>query len=84
MTVLLIACCYWPRANNWGAAGAIVCGCVVPIGYLVFEQLPATRPLAAKTGPYYSGIATYVLVALAMVIGSLLKPRVHREIQVAG
>jgi hypothetical protein len=52
---------------------------VVPIGYLVFEQVPATKPLAVQIGPYYSGIATYVLVALAMVIGSLLKPGDSRE-----
>jgi SSS family solute:Na+ symporter len=80
MTVLLIACCYWPRANDWGAAAAILCGCAVPIGYLVFEQLPATRTLSARIGPYYSGIATYLLVAVAMVVGSLLKP-VSREIR---
>ena len=30
MAVLLIACCYWPRANNWGAAAAIAVGAVVP------------------------------------------------------
>ncbi|HWI57252.1 MAG TPA: sodium:solute symporter family protein [Bacillota bacterium] len=75
MTVLVIACCYWKRANNWGAAGAILFGAAVPIGYLVLEQLPATAPLTKKIGPYYSGIATYLLVALAMVVGSLLKPR---------
>lgn len=75
MSVLLVSCCYWKRANNWGAAAAIVFGAVIPIGYLVFEQLPATKAIAAKIGPYYSGIATYVIVALSMVIGSLLKPQ---------
>jgi len=74
MTVLLIACCYWRRANNWGAAAAIVCGAVVPVFYLIFEQVPATKPLARQIGPFYSGIATYLLVGAAMVIGSLLKP----------
>jgi SSS family solute:Na+ symporter len=82
MTVLLIACCYWPRANNRGAAAAIICGAVVPIGYLVIEQVPATKPLAGKIGPYYSGIATYALVAVAMVVGSLSKPRDARNAQV--
>jgi hypothetical protein len=38
------------------------------------EQIPATAPLTKKIGPYYSGIATYALVALAMILGSLLKP----------
>ncbi|MSU61399.1 MAG: sodium:solute symporter family protein [Pedosphaera sp.] len=74
MTTLVIACCYWKRANNWGAGAAIFFGAAVPIAYLVMEQLPATAPLTRQIGPYYSGIATYVLVALAMVIGSLLKP----------
>jgi solute:Na+ symporter, SSS family len=74
MTVLVIACCYWKRANSWGAAAAIACGAAVPLTYLVMEQLPATAPLTKKIGPYYSGIATYILVAVAMVIGSLLKP----------
>ena len=27
---LLIACCYWPRANSWGAIGAIVFGALIP------------------------------------------------------
>jgi SSS family solute:Na+ symporter len=75
MTTLVIACCYWKRANNWGAAGAIIVGALVPITYLVIEQLEPTAAMAKKIGPYYSGIATYVLVALAMVIGSLLKPQ---------
>ena len=79
MTVLLIACCYWKRANSWGAAAAIICGAGIPICYLIFEQVPATKPLAGKIGPYYSGIATYLLVGVAMVIGSLLKPRNDRS-----
>lgn len=75
MTTLVIACCYWKRANNWGASAAIFFGAAVPIAYLVMEQLPATAPRMKQIGPYYSGIATYVLVALAMIAGSLLKPR---------
>jgi SSS family solute:Na+ symporter len=74
MTTLVIACCYWKRANNWGAAGAIIAGAALPVAYLVMEQISATAPLAKKIGPYYSGIATYALVALAMIVGSLLKP----------
>ncbi|MDD4872630.1 MAG: sodium:solute symporter family protein [Kiritimatiellae bacterium] len=75
MSVLLISCCYWKRANNWGAAAAIICGACIPVGYLIFELLPATKDIAAKIGPYYSGIATYLTVGLAMVVGSLLKPQ---------
>ena len=79
MSVLLVACCYWKRANSWGAAGAIIFGAVIPSLYLVLEQLPATsEPVKRLIGPYYSGIATYVIAALAMVIGSLLKPGPRR------
>jgi SSS family solute:Na+ symporter len=73
MSVLLIACCYWKRANSWGAAAAIFFGAVIPATTLVLQ----------KVGPYTEwcrkndtscGIAAYVIVALAMVVGSLLKP----------
>jgi SSS family solute:Na+ symporter len=75
ISVLLISCCYWKRANNWGAAASILVSAVIPITYLVIEQLPATAELAKRIGPYYSGIAAYVGSGLAMVIGSLLKPQ---------
>lgn len=74
MVTLLIACCYWKRANDWGALGAIVLGAIIPVVYLVMEQVPATKDLAAWIGPNWSGIATFALSALAMVGGSLLKP----------
>jgi len=74
MSVLLISCCYWKRANSWGALGAILVGAVIPVTFLVIEQVDATEELAKWIGPYYSGIATYILAGLAMVIGSLLKP----------
>lgn len=73
MSTLLIACCYWKRANNWGAGAAILTGAIVPITYLVIEQV--NEPLARQIGPHWSGVAAYALAALAMVIGSLLKPR---------
>lgn len=79
MSTLLIACCYWPRANNWGAIAAIVAGAIVPTGYLVIQQLESAKSIAEKIGPYYSGIATYLLVGLAMVAGSLLKPKSQAE-----
>jgi SSS family solute:Na+ symporter len=79
MSVLLIACCYWPRANNWGATAAIALGAIIPVAYLVLEQLPATTEFArGRVGPYWSGLAAYAGAAAAMVIGSLLKPR-HAE-----
>ncbi|MEW6252466.1 MAG: sodium:solute symporter family protein, partial [Planctomycetota bacterium] len=74
MSVLLVACCYWKRANSWGAGAAIAAGAVVPIAFLVMQKLPATEALAKQIGPWYSGMAAYVIVTLAMVVGSLLKP----------
>jgi solute:Na+ symporter, SSS family len=75
MSVLLIACSYWKKSNNWGATAAIFFGAVIPVTFLVLEQLPSTAGLAKRIGPYYSGIATYLIVAAAMIIGSLLKPQ---------
>jgi len=75
MSVLLVACCYWKRANNWGAAAAIIFGAVIPALYLVLEKVPGTAEyVKVHIGPHYSGIAAFVVTALAMVIGSLLKP----------
>ncbi|MHC4068400.1 MAG: sodium:solute symporter family protein [Planctomycetota bacterium] len=74
MSVLLIACCYWKRANNWGAGAAIAIGALMPVSYLVCEQLPVTEQLAERIGPYVWGVLTYVAVAAAMVVGTLLKP----------
>jgi SSS family solute:Na+ symporter len=74
MSVLLIACCYWKGANSWGAGAAIALGAIVPLGFLLMQMIPATEKWAEVVGPNYSGIATYVIVAMAMVIGSWLKP----------
>jgi SSS family solute:Na+ symporter len=75
MSVLLIACCYWKRANNWGATAAIIVGAVIPVTFLVLQLLPATESFftGPKT-PYYTGIASYVSAAAAMIVGSLIKP----------
>src|SRR5262249_9171591 len=79
ISVLLIACCYWPRANSWGATGSIIVSAVLPASYLVMEQVSSTASLARKIGPYYSGIAAYAGSAIAMIVGSLLKPEVPRN-----
>jgi SSS family solute:Na+ symporter len=79
ISVLLIACSYWQRANSWGAAAAILISAVIPITYLVMEQLPSTADLAKSIGPYYSGIATYLFSGAAMIVGSLLKPSANTE-----
>jgi SSS family solute:Na+ symporter len=83
ISVLLIACCYWKRANSWGAGASIVVSAAIPVSYLVMEQVPSTAALAKSIGPYYSGIATYLLSGAAMVIGSLLKPQGSSREEVA-
>ncbi len=77
MSVILIAGCYWKRANSWGAAAAIFVGAAIPIAYLIMQKIdiPAANALADQIGPHYSGIAAFGGAALAMVIGSLIKPK---------
>lgn len=79
MSVLLVSCCYWPRANNWGASGAIVAGAAFPIAYLVLELIPATHDFAAWVGPNYAGMAGFGGSATAMIVGSLLKPIIRGQ-----
>jgi SSS family solute:Na+ symporter len=73
ISTLLVACCYWRRANSWGAFAAIAVGAVIPLSFLVLQQIEATRPLTERIGPYYSGISAYVCAGLAMWAGSWLK-----------
>jgi len=76
MSVLLVACCYWKGANNWGATAAIITGAAFPIGYLAMEQIQgkAALELIGLTQDR-SKIAAFVLAAVAMVVFSLLKPK---------
>ncbi|WP_010583553.1 sodium:solute symporter family protein [Schlesneria paludicola] len=79
MSVLLIACCYWKGANNWGAAASIVVGATFPIGYLVLEKTIAGGAASLKDSYGFTQdrakIAAFVLSAVSMVVFSLLKPR---------
>ncbi|NOS72099.1 MAG: sodium:solute symporter family protein [Verrucomicrobia bacterium] len=94
MSTLLIACCYWKRANNWGAIAAIVVGAVLPVvslwlnisvkvpvldaagQALIKDGKAVTEGWAAQhIGDHLVTIGTYVLVMVAMVVGSLLKPK---------
>jgi solute:Na+ symporter, SSS family len=78
ISVLLIACCYWPRANSWGAAASIVVSAAIPIAQLVLEHSSYTSKWVEQNiNENYPGIAAFVLSAVAMVVGSLLKP-IHR------
>jgi solute:Na+ symporter, SSS family len=75
ISTMLIACCYWKRANNWGATGAIIVGAVIPIACLIIEQVRDMSPREVQLWRCYTGIAAYATTAAAMVIGSLLKPK---------
>ncbi len=80
MSTLLVAACYWPRANSWGAAAAIAVGAIIPLLYLICEAIPATSEAALRFGAERAGIAAFVGTAIGMVIGSLLKPAgPHKE-----
>ena len=76
MSTLLIACCYWRRANNWGAAAAIVAGAIIPVAFLAAKLIPASKLWAELVGEHYPVILAFAYAAAAMVVGSLLKPTV--------
>lgn len=58
MATMLIACCYWKHANDWGAYGAIVVGAAFPVAYLVMQQL---RPAPIEPIPiFYPGTISSV------------------------
>lgn len=73
MSVLLIAACYWGKANSWGAIAAIFIGSVIPVCFLIMEQLESTTQMMQEIGPYKIGISTYLLTGIAMIIGSYTK-----------
>jgi solute:Na+ symporter, SSS family len=80
MSVLLIACCYWSRANNWGALGAIILGAAVPVVHLTMEKVPSLKGYASAVGPDIAGIAAFIAAGLGMIVGSLIKPqRLEKE-----
>jgi SSS family solute:Na+ symporter len=73
MSTLLIACCYWKRANDWGAAAAIIAGAVVPIVTLVLQKVGPWQQSFIDHSSLW-GMAAYLLCWVAMIVGSLLKP----------
>ncbi|MEW5976812.1 MAG: sodium:solute symporter family protein [Acidobacteriota bacterium] len=62
ISVLLVACCYWKRANTTGAVAAIIGGAVSPIVFLL-------TGLAAHVD--VAGLMSFGLAAAGMIIGSL-------------
>lgn len=81
MSVILIAACYWKKANNWGAIGAIATGFLIPVGFLVMQQMDSTQAITERIGPYKAGAATYLFTAIAMVAGSWLKNIFQKQIK---
>lgn len=79
MSVILIAACYWKKANNWGAIASIITGSVIPLSFLVMQELESTKDLAGEIGPYKFGVATYIITGLAMVVGSMLKNKLKKQ-----
>ena len=79
MSVILIAACYWKEANNWGAIAAIIVGSIIPVGYLILQQLEQTQEMALAIGPYKVGSATYVVTAMAMIFGSMAKNKIAKS-----
>jgi solute:Na+ symporter, SSS family len=90
MSVMLIACCYWKRANDWGAFAAIIFGAACPVLTLTLNvvakvAVPGAGGKVDQVGlvRYYIGdhwviVGTFALVAVAMVVGSLMKPAEKR------
>jgi SSS family solute:Na+ symporter len=86
MSVLLIACCYWKRANNWGAIAAILVGAALPVLTLslnLWWKVPVADAngkiiergwVAHHLGEHWVTVLTFAAAALAMIVGSLLKP----------
>lgn len=73
ISILLIATCYWEKANDWGAAAAIFTGAIIPISYLILKELDSTKDFIYAIGPYKIGVFTYISTGIAMYIGSKLK-----------
>ena len=79
MSVILIAACYWRKANNWGAIAAIATGFIIPVSFLIMQQLDYTQQTVQSIGPYKFGAATYFITGAAMVAGSMLKNKLYKE-----
>jgi SSS family solute:Na+ symporter len=75
MSILMIACCYWKRANSWGAAGSILFGSIIPLTYVFAQQIAPKSLIATALTAEQNGIIAFACSGTAMVVGSLLKPR---------
>lgn len=62
MSVLLVACCYWRGANNWGALAAIVIGAVLPVTALALNKFVQVPGLDLQGHPLLDDQGQAVLV----------------------
>ncbi len=74
--VLLVACLYWRGANRYGAYAAIVMGAATPLAFLFVPMLLSTVGLTLAEDNWVlnvgiSGLASYVLSAAGMIVGSV-------------
>jgi SSS family solute:Na+ symporter len=74
MTTLLIACCYWKCANDWGAIAAIIVGAFMPVATLILQKVGPWTQWFTKNATLWN-IGAFVFAGVAMVVGSLLKPQ---------
>jgi SSS family solute:Na+ symporter len=70
ISVLVVACCYWPRATSVGAMAAIAGGALAPLLFL------STNIFATSEA---AGLMAFATAALGMIVGSL----VSRPVRVA-
>lgn len=81
VSTLLIAACYWKKANDWGAYAAIIVGAIIPVSFLIAQQVDVLKPIAKAIGPYYSGISAFVFAWIAMIAGSYMKNIFVKEVK---
>jgi SSS family solute:Na+ symporter len=70
LSVLLVSCCYWKRANTTGAYAAIIGGAVTPIAFILTRYAENVQ---------LAGLASYALAAAGMVAGSWIGSRKEKE-----
>ncbi|MCX7886262.1 MAG: sodium:solute symporter family protein [Verrucomicrobiae bacterium] len=78
MSTLLVACCYWRRANNWGAIAANVVGAVMPVSTLILQKIGPWTVWFTNNATLWN-IGAFVFSWVAMIVGSLLKPQVAKH-----
>lgn len=68
---------YWPRANSVGAYSSLFLGAIGPVGFLILEKSRESLPhwLQFITDVNISGLLSFLLAALGMIVGSLLTQR---------